>query len=130
MPNNEFIGRRVSVGLGVESTYGTEVAPTIWPRHMKLGFQRKTTRVENESAMGRVEGVNDSAVVEQWAEGVLEGKVYDLSIGYLLYNIFGTLVTTDNADANVAGADIERVVFDGGVGVGIVGRDERAEYVV
>lgn len=105
MPNNEFIGRRVSVGLGLESTYGTEVAPAIWPRHMKLDFQRKTTRIENESAMGRVEGVNDSAIVEQWAEGTLEGKVYDTSIGYLLYNIFGTLVTSDNADANAAVKD-------------------------
>lgn len=96
MPNNEFIGRRKAVGFGVESTAGTSAAPSFWYRHMSLDFQRKVTAIQNESAMGRNEKVNDSAIVEEWAEGTLEGKVYDLSIGPLLYNIFGTLVTTDN----------------------------------
>lgn len=97
---SEFSGRRVSVGLGIESTAGTAVAPTNWYKHMKLGFQRKNTRVENESAMGRNEAVNDSAIVEEWAEGDIEGKVYDIGIGYPLYNIFGSLATTTNADAS------------------------------
>jgi hypothetical protein len=74
-------------------------------RHMSADFQRKTTTIQNESAMGRYERVNDSAVVETWAEGSLEGKVYDLSIGPLLYNIFGSLVTSDNADSNAAVKD-------------------------
>jgi hypothetical protein len=72
---------------------------------MGLDFQRKTTSIQNESAMGRNEKVNDSAIIEEWAEGDLEGKVYDLSIGALLYNIFGTLVTSDNADSNAAVKD-------------------------
>src|SRR3954447_23421828 len=96
----EFIGRRVAVGVGVEATPGTAVAPAHWIKHTSLDFQRKNTRVENDSAMGRNEGVNDSAIVEEWAEGTLEGKVYDQSIGYLLYNVFGALVTSDNPDAN------------------------------
>jgi hypothetical protein len=100
MANNEFIGRRVSVGLGVESTYGTEVAPTQWMKQTKLDFQRKTTTVQNTSAMGRNEDVNDSALVSEWAEGNLEGKVYDISIGYLLYNTFGSLANATNADAS------------------------------
>lgn len=105
MPNNEFIGRRVGVGFGVESTYGTEVAPAHWMKQTSLDFQRKNTRIENESALGRNEGVNDSAIVEEWAEGKLEGKVYDVSIGYLLYNIFGSLTTTDNADTDASVKD-------------------------
>src|SRR3954466_13018015 len=109
MPNNEFIGRRAAVGLGVESTYGTEVAPTIWPKHTRFNFQRKNTRVENTSAMGRNESVNDSAIVEEWAEGDFEGKVYDQSIGYFLYNIFGSLVTSDNADSD---ASVKNHTFD------------------
>lgn len=96
----EFIGRKVRVGLGVESAYGTAVAPTIWPKHTKFNFQRKTTTVQNVSAMGRNEKVNDSALVEAWAEGTLEGKVYDLSFPILLYNILGSLSSADNADTN------------------------------
>jgi hypothetical protein len=105
MPNNEFIGRRKAVGLGIESSAGTGVAPSFWYRHMSLDFQRKVTAIQNQSAMGRNEKVNDSAIVEEWAEGDFEGKLYDLSIGPLLYNVFGTLVTTDNPDTNAAVKD-------------------------
>src|SRR4051794_2214087 len=100
MANSEIIGRRVSLGLGLEATPGTDVAPTLFMRHTKFGVQRKTTRVENDSAMGRVEKVNDSAIVERWAEGGIEGKVYDLTVGALLANMFGAPVTSDNADTN------------------------------
>jgi hypothetical protein len=100
MANNQFIGRRVSYGVGIESVAGTEVAPTDWIRHLSADFQRKTTTIQNESALGRVEKVSDSAVVEEWSEGKLDGKVADITIGYLLYNIFGTKVTTTNADAS------------------------------
>src|SRR4051794_4317687 len=100
MPNSQFIGRRVSVGLGLESTPGTVVAPTDWVRQLKCDFQRKITTVQNASAIGRVEKVSDSAVVEQWAEGKLEGKVCDQTFGYLLYNMFGTVSTAANADAS------------------------------
>lgn len=86
---SEFIGRRVSVGVGVETDRGTAVAPSYFYRHLSLDFARKTTAIQNESAMGRVEKINDSAIVSQWAEGKLEGKVTDTGIGYLLANIFG-----------------------------------------
>lgn len=108
MPN-QFIGRRVSVGVGLETTPGTEVAPTDWFSQMKLGLQRKTKTIQNESGMGRIEKFNDSAIVEQWAEGTLDGKVRDTTIGYLLKNIFGTVVSTDNADSD---ATIKDHTFD------------------
>ena len=85
----EFIGRRVSVGVGSEVTRGTAVAPAYWYRHLSLDFTRRTQMIQNESAMGRVEKINDSAVVSQWAEGQLEGKVTDIGVGYLLANVFG-----------------------------------------
>ena len=89
----EFIGRRVSVGVGLETVRGTAVAPTYWYRHLSLDFSRKTTAIQNESAMGRVEKINDSAVVSQWAEGQLEGKVTDIGVGFLLANVFGQVAS-------------------------------------
>jgi hypothetical protein len=65
----------------------------------------KHTTIENDSAMGRVERVNESALDTRWAEGTLEGKVADASFGYLLAGIFGLPVTTDNADSNAAVKD-------------------------
>lgn len=89
-----FIGRRVAVGVGVESARGTAVAPAFWVRHLSLDFSRKTKTIQNNSAMNRMEAVNDSALVQQWADGKLEGKIGDLSIGYLLANIFGAAPTS------------------------------------
>lgn len=101
----QFIGRRVSVGLGLESTPGTEVAAATWARHLSLTFQRKTETIDNESALGRVEASDDSAIVKQWAEGTLEGKVCDSTIGYVLYNVLGSLSTGDNADSDASVKD-------------------------
>lgn len=85
-----FIGRREGVGVGIEATSGTAVAPQMWVRHLKLALDQKTTVAKNTSALGRVEQQNDSAVTEEWAEGSINGKVCDLSIGYFLANIFGS----------------------------------------
>jgi hypothetical protein len=105
MATNQYIGRRESVGFSVEATPGTAVTATDWARHLSFDFQRAQEQIQNESAMGRVEKVNEMAIVSQWAEGNFEGKIGDTTIGYLLYSIFGTLVTSDNADANAAVKD-------------------------
>ncbi len=96
----KFIGRQVSVGVGVESTPGTAVAPTDWYKQIGLSFQRKATLIQNDSAMGRVERHNDSAIAEKWAEGAISGKISDVLIGYFLYQLFGSLSTEANADAS------------------------------
>lgn len=99
-----FIGRKKAVGFGVETTRGTAVAPTVWFKHLSLDFYRKTKTIQDESAINRMERVNDSALVQAWAEGKIEGKVGDLSIGYLLANILGNKA--------VAAHSTETIVFD------------------
>lgn len=89
MPNNQFIGRKDVVGVGKETTAGTAVAPAFWQRTLKMTLDQKTTQAQNNSAMGRVEDTNDSAVTEEWAEGSINGKATDLTIGLFLLNIFG-----------------------------------------
>ncbi len=89
MPN-PFIGKKDSIGFGKESTPGTAVAPTAWSRQLALTLDQKTTNSQNTTALGRVEGMDNSAVVEQWSEGSLNGIITDTSIGLLLLNIFGT----------------------------------------
>lgn len=89
MPSNPFIGRRESVGVGIETVSGTGIAPQAFQRHLALTLDPKTTVAQNKSAMGRVENINDSAVTEQWMDGSINGKVTDQTIGYFLLNIFG-----------------------------------------
>ena len=97
---NAYVGRREGIGLGIESTPGTAVAPQTWLRWLDQDIQNKTTVVENDSAMGVVAKVNDSAVVAKWAEGAIEGKVTDVGIGYLLLGLYGT-VTTGTASGGI-----------------------------
>jgi hypothetical protein len=96
MPN-PFIGRRESIGVGIETAPGTAVAPQSFQRHLALTLDQKTTVAQNKSAMGRIEDINDSAVTEEWSEGSVNGKVTDLTFGYFLLNMFGTDTATIHA---------------------------------
>ena len=77
--------------MGKETTPGTSVAPSIYMPHLALTLDPKTTVVQNNSAMGRLEDINDSQVTEQWAEGSVQAKVFDQAIGLPLLNLFGTV---------------------------------------
>lgn len=85
-----YIGRRESVGFGKETTPGTSVAPAIWQKQLKFSLDQKTTVAKDQSGLGIVENMHDSAVTEEWAEGSLNGHISDLAIGYLLENMFGS----------------------------------------
>lgn len=91
--SDPYIGRRESIGLGIEGTPGTAVAPQTWLRWLDQSIQNKTNVIENESAMGVVDRVNDSAITSKWAEGTVGGKVTVDSIGFLLLGVFGTVST-------------------------------------
>lgn len=89
MANSPFIGRRESVGVAIETTAGTAAAPQAWQAHLALTLDPKTSTIDNMSALGRIEQVNDSAITEEWVEGSINGKVTDTTIGYFLVNMFG-----------------------------------------
>lgn len=95
----QYIGRREGIGLGIEATAGTGVAAQTWLRWLDNDFQPKTSVIENESAMGVVDAVNDSEVVAKWAEGTIGGKVTDIGIGYLLSGFFGKPTTGEASES-------------------------------
>ena len=90
---DQQIGRREAIGLGIEGTAGTAVAPQTWLRWLDNGVQPKTNVIENESAMGVVDQINDSEVTSVWAEGTIGGKVTSHGIGFLLTGFFGSPTT-------------------------------------
>lgn len=91
--SSPYIGRREAVGVGIESTPGTSVAPQTWLRWLDQDFQNRANVVENESAIGVVDRVEDSAVSHTWAEGSIGGKITVDSIGFFLLGFFGTVST-------------------------------------
>lgn len=89
-----YIGRREGIGIGIETTAGTSVAPGGWLRWLDQDLNNKVDVITNESAMGNVSQVSDSEVVTQYAEGKIGGKVTGTMVGYLLTGFFGSPATT------------------------------------
>jgi len=88
---SKYIGRKINVWFGKESTRGTAVAPTIWAPKASLDFEEKSEKVIDESSIGVIEDSFDWHVVKQYAEGNFECNVYANLIGYLLLNVFGSV---------------------------------------
>lgn len=94
-------GRKIAVGLGLESTRGTAVAPAFWTKHLELDFQQKSDKELNESGLGVLDKYNSASVFKDYAAGKVGGKVGDATIGAWLSLTFGAKpTTTDNADSN------------------------------
>ncbi|MFM9793300.1 phage tail tube protein [Streptomyces turgidiscabies] len=91
--SDPYIGRREAIGIGIEATPGTAVAPQTWLRWLDQNLQNKANVVENESALGVVDRVEDSAVSYTWAEGSIGGKITVDSMGFLLLGFFGSVST-------------------------------------
>lgn len=94
-------GRKIAVGLGLEATRGTAVAPAFWTKHLEVDFQQKADKELNESGLGVLDKYNGATVMKDYAAGKIGGKVGDGTIGAWLSLAFGAKpTTTDNADTN------------------------------
>jgi hypothetical protein len=87
---DQYIGRRISVGLATEATRGTYTAPTIWCPHTSLDFDDKAEKVESEQAVGRIEDIVEAHTVSKWGEGKIEGDVRYNAFGPILYATLGS----------------------------------------
>lgn len=90
----KVIGRTGAIGLGVEATKGTPVAPAFWIPVQNYSFDDKVEYIKNDSAMGRIEEFNASAISKLWSEGEWGGKIFIDSIGAELSLLFGASPTS------------------------------------
>ena len=91
---SKYIGRKINVWFGKETTRGTAVAPSIRCPKASLDFEDKSEKVIDESSIWVIEDSFDGHVVKQWAEGNFDCNVYANSIWYILLNVFGWITTT------------------------------------
>ena len=88
----EIIGRQLEVGFGVEPTRG--VAPAnaeVWEKNTTANITEKAEFVDDDSVHGKLEDMDGRRKIKSWVEGDLEGIVHSNSIGYLFYNLYGTI---------------------------------------
>ncbi|MDQ0672937.1 hypothetical protein QFZ36_000498 [Pseudarthrobacter siccitolerans] len=99
--SNSEIGRKVAYGIGKESTAGTAVAPTYWPKQLEADFMQKSDKEMNESALGVLDKYNSAEIMRDYGQGKIKGKICDKSIGLILASAFGAApVSSDNADSD------------------------------
>lgn len=96
-----FSGRKVQVGLGVETTRGTTVVPAFWIRKTEATVDEKRSYVDNDASVGVLADSVGAEIAKEWAEGEVSGYVMDLSFGIILYGAFGSVSSVVTADAGV-----------------------------
>lgn len=99
-------GRKLNIGIGLEATRGTSVAPAFWTQRLESDFLEKVEKKLNESGLGVLDKNNAADVFKKFAGGKISGKVQDQEIGALLALAFGQKPTTsDNADSDASVKD-------------------------
>jgi len=89
-----WIGRRESVGIGVESTRGVGVAPSYWLNCLSFTFKDVPTRAVSEAGFGGIWAGDQAPKTMEHAEGEFEIEVGDQSLGALLVAVFGDSPST------------------------------------
>lgn len=95
-----FSGRRVSVGIGLETERGTSVAPDYWFPQMDINIKDTPTSILNESAYGHIAKNNDKTTTLIEGDGTISGKTWIKGLYYFLALVFGKLPTTTDTDGD------------------------------
>lgn len=87
---SKFIGRRVNVGIGKETSRGVGVAAQYAIPKTNITVDDKADKARSGEALGNISGMgNQSIVTARFAEGALEGEVNVNSFGLLMLALFG-----------------------------------------
>lgn len=90
-----IIGRQIEFGVALEETRGTaETVAEQWQKKISANLTPRATTAIDESTRGRLEDSEKRRVTQKWVEGDVQGNVHADLIGYLLYNVFGAVVSS------------------------------------
>lgn len=122
----EIIGRQIEFGVSVEQTRGTpQSTAEKWLRNVTCNIQEKAEHVIDDNSHGKLADSDNRRVTKKWVEGNLEGILDVDFIGYLFYNLFGSITSTWQAagvyehelttSESIEHASLGLFVKDGGV---------------
>jgi hypothetical protein len=98
----KFIGRLADIGIKKESSRGTaESSATFWLPKTSLTIDDGIDQAVDESSLGIIEDSPNASVVAKYAEGDIEGNIYDKSFGLLLLAALGQVSTTGPSESTV-----------------------------
>lgn len=90
--SNYLLGENVNLGVGIESTRGTAVAPTAWiPARTPAGVNVVVEKTPIKETRGTRFGSVGYETTHKRAEGELEFNVRNKTIGYILKSLLGNV---------------------------------------
>lgn len=96
----EIIGRQIELGVATEATRGSaESTADKWLRKVNATVVERGVHALDDTTRARFEDGEGRRVVQKFVEGEVSGILHADAIGWLLSNIYGTVVST-----NVAGS--------------------------
>ena len=95
-----YAARRVSLGIGKETTRGTLVSASFWEKWATLKLDDKLQEVIDASAIGQIEAGENAFAVHKWSEGEVDANVKDKSFGLWLLALLGKDTPVAKAGGN------------------------------
>lgn len=102
-----IIGRDREVGLGIETTWGTEAASATWLRILDFNPSYVKEDIMDESGKGRIEAISDTDVARKSSTPTMSLILRREVAGMIFKGTLGTLATT--ADTPEAGVNTHAV---------------------
>lgn len=96
----KWIGRRLSIGVGIEGARGTGVPPNYWLNATSFTFLDKVNKARTNAGYGGIWGGSQALVAQKWAEGEIEVEMGDRSFGAILVALFGDISSVGYLAAN------------------------------
>lgn len=90
----KFVGRRGTLGIAVEATRGTPVAPTYWMPFVTMSFKDTIESARESQGMGKVADSDSFYVTLKMGDGEVESQLYDAGLGYILASLLGAAPVT------------------------------------
>lgn len=94
-----ILTRTRSVGLGKETTAGVAVAATHWLPQTDLSVEDRINRIYDESGLGTRYKAFAADTDREWAEGNINGLLYDRTFGLIAHAAMGSVSTANHATA-------------------------------
>lgn len=94
----KFVGRRGTLGIAVESSRGTAVAPVFWMPFASMSVKDIVEEAREEQALGVLAESDSKFVTMKMAEGEVEAQLYDKALGAILTGVMGASPSTSGSN--------------------------------
>lgn len=95
---SKFVGRKGTLGIAVEASRGTAVAPVFWIPWSTMSFRDIVEEAREEQAFGVLADSDSKFVTQKMGEGEIEAQLYDKGLGAILTGVLGASPSTSGSN--------------------------------